>query len=117
MTRVSVLASLLAALTAFAMAPSAPAAAGCEIRGDAAHWAYDACFWQFETDDELHPGVVACAERNLALVRSDGDCPAKRVFKRRICGFVQRTEERLASFEACMADPDVAGSTVRNGGL
>ncbi|MCD9031020.1 hypothetical protein LDO32_04660 [Luteimonas sp. Y-2-2-4F] len=108
---------LIAALAILAIAQSAPAATQCEIKGDAAHWAYDACFWQFETDDDLHPGVVACAERNLALVRSEGACPATRIFKSRICKLVQQTGDRLASFEACMADPSVEGSTVRNGGL
>jgi hypothetical protein len=108
---------VLVAITLFVIAQSASAASQCEIRGVAAHWAYDACFWQFETDDELHPGVAACADRGLALVRAKGSCPAKRIFKGRICARVQQTEDRRRTFKACMADPSVVGSTVKNGGL
>ena len=93
------------------------AATLCEIPGDAVHWAYDSCMAQFETDDELHPGVVACADKGLALIRAEGSCPAKRIFKARMCTLLQETEDRRPSFRECMADPAVVGTTVQNGGI
>ena len=108
---------LLTALAVFLFAQPAPAATRCEIAGEAIQWAYDECMGQFETDDELHPGVAACADRNLTLIRSNSSCKAKRIFKGRMCARLQQTASRRASFEACMADPAVVGSTVRNGGI
>jgi hypothetical protein len=72
---------------------------------------------RFETDDGLHPGVMKCADRGQALIKRIGSCPAKRVFKGRMCAALQRTEFRKPSYLACMADPAVVGSTVENGGL
>ena len=109
--------NVFVALTVFFLALPAVAATRCEIEGEAAHWAYDVCMGQFETDDELHPGVAACADRGLALIRSKGSCPAKRIFKSRMCTLLQKTEDRRSSYKACMVDPSVIGSTVRNGGL
>src|SRR4249919_2724580 len=86
------------------------AATPCEIRGEATHWAYDACFGKFETDDELHPGVISCADRGLALIRSKGTCVAKRIFKGRICTLLQQTTDRRPSYQACMDDESVVGS-------
>ena len=108
---------LLAAFTIFAVASSVSAATRCEIKGEAVHWAYDVCMEKFETDDELHPGVAACADGNLAIIQSKGSCPAKRIFKGRMCTLLQQTEDRRRSFKACMADPSVVGSTVQNDGL
>ena len=108
---------LIVAFTLFAVASSVSAATRCEIKGEAVHWAYDACMGKFETDDELHPGVAACADRNLVIIQSKGSCRAKRIFKGRMCTLLQQTEDRRHSFKACMADPSVVGSTVQNGGL
>ena len=106
-------------LAAAALLLAAPvfAATRCEIPGQAVHWAYDACMGQFETDDGLHPGVVRCADRGQALIKRLGSCPAKRVFKGRMCRALQRTEYRKPSYRACMVDPGVVGSTVEHGGL
>ena len=108
---------VLTTLTLLALATPGSAATPCEIQGDATHWAYDSCMGQFETDDELHPGVATCADRGLALIRAKGSCPAKRIFKSRMCTLLQKTEDRRHSFKACMADSSVVGSTVKNGGL
>jgi hypothetical protein len=107
----------LLALAMSAAALPGLAATRCEIPGDAVHWAYDACMGRFETDDGLHPGVMKCADRAQALVRRIGSCPAKRVFKGRMCAAQQRTESRRRSYRACMTDPAVTGSTVEHGGL
>ena len=107
----------LLALAALLTAAPASAATRCEIPGNAVHWAYDTCMGHFETDDTLHPGVMKCADRGQALIKRVGSCPAKRVFKGRMCTELQRTESRRASYSACMADPRVVGSTVVNGGL
>lgn len=80
-------------------------------------WGYDACMYRYETDDSLHPGVMACADHAQRLIRTNGSCIAKRVFKERICLLIQQMEGRRESLSACMQDPGVIGSTVRNGGL
>jgi hypothetical protein len=108
---------ILAVSMIFAAANPVFAATRCEIEGEALHWAYDVCMGIFETDDELHPGVAACADANLALIQSKGSCTAKRIFKERMCTLLQQTEDRRRSLKACMADPSVVGSTVQNGGL
>ena len=63
----------------------AHAASRCDTSGDAELWACDACLWQYETDDTLHPGVLRCAGKNHALVSRAGSCKARRIFKDRIC--------------------------------
>ena len=108
---------VLLAIAMLLFASRMEAVSRCEIGGKAAHWAYDACFGRYETDDELHPGVIACVERNLAFIRAQGSCPAKRMFKAQMCNLLQQTGNRRHSYKSCMADPSVIGSTVRNGGL
>ena len=100
-------------------AVSSPVQAGspCEIKGLAIHWAYDSCMSRYETDDGLHPGVIACADRAQRLIRVKGECTAKRIFKDRICALLQRNESPSESRQACMRDPGVVGMTVRNNGL
>jgi hypothetical protein len=72
---------------------------------------------RYETDDSLHPGVMACADRGQRLIRIKGECTAKRIFKERMCLLLQQTDDRRSSIKACMQDPSVVGSTVQNGGL
>lgn len=102
------------ALATLLLTASGHAATPCEIAGSAIHWAYDACMARYETDDGLHPGVAACAERAQLLIARRGECKAKRIFKDRICAL---TEAGRASRQACMRDPSVVGSTVRNDGI
>jgi len=106
-------------LILFALISVAPvwAATPCEIKGAAVHWAYDACMSRYETDDALHPGVMACGDRAQFLISSYGECKAKRVFKDRICVLAERTGSGQGSRQACMRDPGVVGATVRNGGI
>jgi len=105
------------ALAVLAIACAAEAATPCEIKGPAVLWAYDACMGHHETDDPLHPGVVACADRGQRLIQAWGECKAKRISKERMCLLLQQTEDRRSSLRSCMRDPGVVGSTVRNGGL
>jgi hypothetical protein len=93
------------------------AAGKCEIPGDPLHWAYDACLHAHETDDELHPGVMACADRAQRLIPQYGSCTAKRVFKDRLCALRERFGASNQSRRACMLDPEVKGLAVRNSGL
>ena len=108
---------LALAFVLLSLALPAAAADRCEIPGEAIHWAYDACMGRFETDDGLHPGVAACADRNQRLIAAVGTCRAKRILKGRMCEALQRTEFRRSSYRACMRDTSVVGSTVANGGL
>jgi hypothetical protein len=50
---------LALALVALVITSAARAATPCEIKGPAVQWAYDACMSRYETDDSLHPGVMA----------------------------------------------------------
>lgn len=104
-------------LAALAIASAVQAATPCEIKGPAALWAHDACMGRHETDDPLHPGVMACADRGQRLIQAKGECKAKRIFKERMCLLLQQTEDRRSSLRSCMLDPGVVGSAVRNGGL
>ena len=115
-------AALLLMKIALAVAVLATSSAGqaappCEIKGPAMHWAYDACMGRYETDDSLHPGVMACADRAQRLIRAKGGCKAKRIFKEQMCLLLQLPADRRSSQQACMQDPGVVGSTVKNGGL
>jgi hypothetical protein len=89
----------------------------CEIAGEAIHWPYDSCMFLHETDDALHPGVVACADKAQKIMRAHGTCTAKRIFKDRICAARAGIEQPERSRNECMLDPEVKGPTVRNGGL
>ncbi|MEZ0231303.1 MAG: hypothetical protein ACAH12_00565 [Methylophilaceae bacterium] len=93
------------------------AATVCEIKGEAIFWAYDACLWRYETDDSLHPEVMACADRAQHLIKTKGTCRAKRIFKERICLLIQQTEDNYSTLQTCMDDASVVGPTVKDGGL
>lgn len=93
------------------------AASQCEIEGEAIFCAYDSCMWRYETDDSLNPGVMACADSAQLLIKKEGDCIAKRILKERICQISQKTEGRHRSVQHCMRDPEMVGSTVRDGGI
>ena len=93
------------------------AAGKCEIPGDPLHWAYDACLYAHETDDELHPSVTACADRAQKLIPRYGSCTAKRIFKDRLCAVREQFGTSSQSRRACMLDPEVIGLAVRNAGL
>ena len=108
---------LALALVALVFTSAAQAATPCEIKGPAVHWLYDACMSRYETDDSLHPGVMACADHGQHLVKVKGECTAKRIFKERMCLLLQQSDNRRISLNACMQDPSVIGSTVQNGGL
>jgi hypothetical protein len=104
-------------LASFLISGPATAAGKCEIPGDPVHWAYDACLFVHGTDDELHPSVVACADRAQKLIPQYGSCTAKRIFKDRLCAARQRFDASGQSRKECMLDPEVKGLAVRNGGL
>lgn len=96
---------------------SAAAATRCEISGEARLWAYDACLWRYETDDALHPGVVACVQKNQSLIARVGACKAKRIFKDRICGLARQWRLDDPKPETCMSVDKPLGAAVRNGGI
>ncbi len=99
-------------LLIFAAAPTAFAKRQCEISGNVKLWSYDACLWHNETDDTIHPGVIACVERNDQTIARYGACKAKRIFKDRICA---KVDDR--SYADCMAKDEPLGASVRDGGI
>ncbi len=107
-------------LTLILMAASpatAPTAPECEIAGLAIHWAYDACFFEHETDDELHPGVIACADRYRQRIAEIGECAARREVKETICRRTIAQFQPELDLQSCLAGDQVVGATVRNGGI
>lgn len=109
--------SLLFVVLALGFADMAQAKSRCEISGDAQLWSYDSCMWRFETDDSLHPGVMRCVDRNRALIARIGTCPAKRIFKDRICTIARKQRLSDPDPNTCMALDKPLGSSVRDGGI
>jgi hypothetical protein len=100
-----------------ALFASSAQASRCEISGDAVLWSIDSCFGKYETDDALHPGVVACHERNRKTIAKLGSCTAKRVFKERICRRVAAAGGGQPDPKTCMRVDQPLGPSVRNGGI
>ena len=89
----------------------------CEIDGKAILWAYDACLWEFETDDTLHPGVIECVEKFEKFMKSVDECEAKRTFKRKICDLAIEYKAEGINQETCMSENKALGPSVREGGI
>ena len=89
----------------------------CEIDGKAILWAYDACLWEFETDDTLQPGVIECVEKSEKIMKSVGECEAKRTFKRKICDLAIEYRTEGINQETCMSEDKALGPSVKDGGI
>jgi hypothetical protein len=89
----------------------------CNISGKAILWAYDACFWEYETDDSIHPGVIECVKEGKKLIKKVGPCEAKRIFKSRICAMAKEWEIEGIDPETCMSSDIPLGSAVKDGGI
>ena len=89
----------------------------CEITGKTILWAYDACLWEFETDDTLHPRVIECVEKSEDFMRSVSECEAKTTFKRRICDLAKEYKIEGINQETCMSEDKALGPSVRDGGI
>ncbi|WP_432470678.1 hypothetical protein [Amphritea sp. HPY] len=89
----------------------------CEITGQAILWAYDACFWKHETDDSIHPGVIECVRDSQKEIKSHGECPARQLFKSRICDLAKRWSLTEPDPETCMAIDKPLGPAVKEGGI
>ena len=89
----------------------------CEVNGKAILWAYDACLWQYETDDTLHPGVIECVNISEKTIKTVGTCEAKKIFKRKICDLAIKYSEEYINQEACMNEDKALGPSVRENGI
>lgn len=89
----------------------------CEISGKAILWAYDSCFWQYETDDSIHPGVIKCVEEAEIFMKKVKACEAKRTFKSRICKLAKEQNLEDPDPKTCMEIDKPLGSAVRDGGI
>ena len=89
----------------------------CEISGKAILWAYDACFWEYETDDSIHPGVIECVKEGKKLIKKVGTCKAKRIFKSRICAMAKEWKIEGIDPKTCMSSDKPLGPSVRDGGI
>jgi len=41
----------------------------CSISGRAILWAYDSCYWKYETDGSIHPEVIECVDASQNEIR------------------------------------------------
>ena len=89
----------------------------CEISGKAILWAYDSCFWEYGTDDSIHPGVLKCVEKAGKLIESVGSCEAKRKFKQKICNIAKTNATVEINPKTCMNEDKALGPAVRDGGI
>ena len=89
----------------------------CEITGRAILWAYDTCFWEYETDDSIHPGVIECVENAQSTIESMGECDSKHLFKSRICDIARKWSLKTPNPETCMKIDIPLGPAVRGGGI
>ena len=89
----------------------------CEITGRAILWAYDSCFWEYETDDSIHPGVIECVEKARVEIESIGECDSKRLFKTRICDIAKKWNLKTPTPKTCMKIDKPLGPSVRDGGI
>ena len=89
----------------------------CGITGRAIFWAYDTCFWEYETDDSIHPGVIECVEKAQAEIESIGECDSKRLFKTRICDMAKKWSFKTPNPETCMKIDKPLGPATRDGGI
>ena len=99
------------------MVPFYVTAEECEISGKAILWAYDSCFWEYETDDSIHPGVIDCVNEGQKLIENNGTCEAKRTFKSRICAMADRWKTKDIDPKTCMSSDRPLGPAVRDGGI
>lgn len=95
-------------------AVSLAAPAACPVRGEAIQWIADYCMLEAQTDDEI--AVSDCIAEHLATKFND-DCAAKMHFKRAMCGGPGQGGAPRTSVDACVADPEFMGRTVRHGGV
>ena len=99
------------------LVPFSSIAEECEISGKAILWAYDVCFWEHETDDSTHPGVIDCVAEGQQVIARVGTCEAKRTFKSRICDMAKKWKTEGLEPETCMSSDRPLGPSVRNGGI
>ena len=99
------------------MVPFSSTAEECEISGKAILWAYDACFWEHETDDSIHPGVIDCVEKGQKLIKRVGTCEAKRELKLHICAMAKKWKIEDIDPKTCMSSDRPLGPAVRDGGI
>lgn len=89
----------------------------CEISGRAILWAYDSCFWEYETDDSIHPGVLKCVAKAEKILESVNSCDAKRIFKQKICDLAKKNDSEDINPKTCMSEDKALGSAVRDDGI
>lgn len=101
----------------FLLMPIVSSAEECKISGKAILWAYDACFWELETDDSIHPGVIECVNKGKKLIQKVGTCEAKHIFKSRICTMAQEWKTEGIDPKTCMSSDVSLGPSVKDGGI
>ena len=99
----------------FLLIPFISAAGECNISGKAILWAYDACYWEYETDDSIHPGVIECVNEGEKLIDKVGACESKRIFKSRICAMAKEWKIEGIDTKTCMSSDKPLGSAVKDG--
>ena len=104
----------LCAFSFLAAALPLGAATACPAPGGPIHWRADYCMLKMQTDDEI--AVSGCIEAE-GKRRFRNACAANTHYKRRMCQHMIRRGTQAGSVEACVANAEFSGRTVRNGGV
>ena len=82
----------------------------CEIPGEAIQWQADYCMMETQTDDII--AAQPCMDRESSTRRGE-ECARRRFYKREWCRGLVANGAMQRSYAECIADPELAGPTVR----
>lgn len=90
----------------------------CTVEGNTSRWAMSYCMTRFETDDEAHPGVSACFNRELtqkvAGVPAE-DCDSNLAYKSAMCSILIEFGTYEQSLASCIESDEMIPSVVTHG--
>ena len=104
----------VAPILVMALAACAAQPQRCAIPGERMQWVADYCMAKLQTDDEI--AAARCIEEERDAAFAD-DCAAKGHYKAKLCELAISREVFRGPVASCVADPDFAGTAVRNGGV
>jgi len=93
---------------------SVAADSDCPINGPKIQWLVDYCMYKIGTDDII--AADPCMKED-EKINYRNDCDAKIKYKKEMCNLAIGSGWVKKSRDACFADPEFMGGTVRNGGV
>jgi len=84
----------------------------CNTPSTPMEWATDACLLRANTQDVSAPAVKECLSHVSSLTQI---CEFSASYKEEYCKVLIKQGKTKQSLSACVADPNVAGPTVRHG--